>query len=159
MMKGFSKLIEAIAFRVHSIRHCLRLSPQFFPCPMNAPTWCLWALHFGSNFFTQAADTSWFEAVSTTTHIIPSCFCEQVHVSPACCWLLFYNSIFFTFKYNRYIFRWYKFVFPHTVADHDHHRPIKSSKKKEEEDARGGSKIALCIYIGLWQEQDSGAVC
>ena len=90
MMKGFSKLIEAIAFRVHSIRHCLRLSPQFFPCPMNAPTWCLWALHFGSNFFTQAADTSWFEAVSTTTHIIPSCFCEQVHVSPACCWLLFY---------------------------------------------------------------------
>ena len=92
MMKGFSKLIEAIAFRVHSIRHCLRLSPQFFPCPMNAPTWCLlWALHFDSNFFTQAADTSWFEAVSTTTHIIPSsCFCEQVHVSAACCWLLFY---------------------------------------------------------------------
>ena len=103
-MKGFSKLIEAIAFRVHSIRHCLRLSPQFFPCPMNAPTWCLWALHFGSNFFTQAADTSWFEAVSTTTHIIPSCFCEQVHVSPACCcWLLFfvqYSFFFIIIYYN-----------------------------------------------------------
>ena len=61
-------------------------------------------------------------------------------------------SIFFTFKYNRYIFRWYKIVFPHTVADHDH---IGQSNRRspEKRRRRDEHRKSHCGYLSLQFKQ------